>query len=109
MRIGIVGTGSVGAALARGLAGKGHAVTLGARDPRAETKLTLAAETGSAVASPAEAAAGARLPALLLLCLGPMIIRYTHMFNERVRRCAESASSGRDGAGMSLAGTGMWQ
>jgi 2-polyprenyl-6-methoxyphenol hydroxylase-like FAD-dependent oxidoreductase len=31
MRIAIIGTGSVGAALARGLAGKGHAVTLGTR------------------------------------------------------------------------------
>ena len=66
MRIGIVGTGSVGAALARGLAGKGHAVTLGARDPRAEKTLTLAAETGSAVASPAEAAAGAEVVILAL-------------------------------------------
>ena len=33
MRIAIIGTGNVGAAVARGLKGKGHAVTLGARRP----------------------------------------------------------------------------
>jgi predicted dinucleotide-binding enzyme len=66
MRIAIIGTGSVGAALARGLAGKGHAVTLGARDPRAAKTLTLAAETGSGVAAPVEAAANADVVILAL-------------------------------------------
>lgn len=39
MRIAIIGTGSVGAALARGLTGKGHEVTLGARHPEETTSL----------------------------------------------------------------------
>ena len=33
MRIAIVGTGNVGGAIARGLKGKGHAVTLATRKP----------------------------------------------------------------------------
>lgn len=36
MQIGILGTGGVGQTLARGLAGVGHAVTLGSRDPGAK-------------------------------------------------------------------------
>lgn len=66
MRIAIIGTGSVGAALARGLAGKGHAVTLGARDPGSPRVTALAAATGAHVATPAEAAASAELVILAL-------------------------------------------
>lgn len=66
MRIAIIGTGNVGAAIARGLKGKGHAVTLGARDPQAADVAALAAETGAAVARPAEAAAGAEVVILAL-------------------------------------------
>jgi predicted dinucleotide-binding enzyme len=56
MRVAIIGTGNVGGAIAHGLKGKGHAVTLGARDPRNSEVATLAAETGAASALPAEAA-----------------------------------------------------
>jgi predicted dinucleotide-binding enzyme len=66
MRIAIIGTGNVGAAIARGLKGKGHAVTLGARDPEAPEVAALAAETGAAVALPAEAAAEAEVVILAL-------------------------------------------
>jgi predicted dinucleotide-binding enzyme len=66
MRIAIVGTGSVGAALARGLAGKGHAVALGARDPEAAAVRALAADTGSRALLPQDAAAGAELVILAL-------------------------------------------
>ncbi len=59
MRIAIVGTGSVGAALARGLTGKGHAVTLGSRDPEAEKVRALAAETGGRAVRPSDAVAAA--------------------------------------------------
>jgi predicted dinucleotide-binding enzyme len=66
MRIAIIGTGSVGAALARGLAGKGHAVTLGARDPGSNKARTLAADTGSAAMTLAKAAATAEVVVLAL-------------------------------------------
>ncbi|MFN3577824.1 MAG: NADPH-dependent F420 reductase [Tabrizicola sp.] len=66
MRIAIIGTGNVGAALARGLKGKGHAVTLGARDPWAAEVMALTSETGAAVARPPEAAAGAEVVILAL-------------------------------------------
>lgn len=66
MRIAIIGTGNVGAAIARGLRGKGHAVTLGARDPEAAEVTALAAGTDAAVARPAEAAAGAEVVILAL-------------------------------------------
>jgi predicted dinucleotide-binding enzyme len=59
MRIAIVGTGSVGAALARGLAGKGHDVTLGTRHPEGGTVRALAAETGSHAAHPSDAVVAA--------------------------------------------------
>jgi predicted dinucleotide-binding enzyme len=59
MRIAIVGTGSVGAALARGLTGKGHEVTLGTRHPEGETVRALAAETGGRAARPSDAVAAA--------------------------------------------------
>lgn len=66
MRIAIIGTGNVGAAIARGLTGKGHWVSLGARAPDAADVLALAAETGAAVARPADAAAGADVVILAL-------------------------------------------
>jgi 8-hydroxy-5-deazaflavin:NADPH oxidoreductase len=64
VRIAIIGTGKVGAALAIGLKGKGHAVTLGTRSP--EAAVALAAKTGAALALPTEAADGADLVILAL-------------------------------------------
>jgi hypothetical protein len=64
MRIAIIGTGAVGSAIARGLQGKGHQVTLGARDPGAAQDL--AARCGAGVALPALAAAGAEVVILAL-------------------------------------------
>lgn len=66
MRIAIIGAGSVGGAIARGLAGKGHAVTLGARDTAKPEVVALAAATGAAVASPEAAAMGAEVVILSL-------------------------------------------
>lgn len=66
MRIAIIGAGNVGAAIARGLAGKGHRVTLGVRDAARPEVVTLAAATGADVASPADAAAGAEVVILSL-------------------------------------------
>ena len=64
MRIAIIGTGNVGSALARGLKGKRHAVTLGVRN--LDRYAELAAETAAALASPAEAAAGSDIVILAL-------------------------------------------
>jgi hypothetical protein len=66
MRIAIIGTGSVGAALARGLRGKGHQVTLGAREPDAVKVRDLAAETDADIARPRDAAATADVVILAL-------------------------------------------
>ncbi|MFN6955029.1 MAG: NADPH-dependent F420 reductase [Acetobacteraceae bacterium] len=66
MRIAIIGTGNVGSAIARGLRGKGHAVTLGARDPGDAAVAALATEVGATVAPPAQAAAAADLVILAL-------------------------------------------
>ena len=66
MRIAIIGTGNVGGAIAQGLKNKGHAVTLGARDPDAPAMITLASRAGAAVATPAEAAAAAEVIILAL-------------------------------------------
>jgi predicted dinucleotide-binding enzyme len=66
MRIAIIGTGNVGAAIAQGLKGKGHAVTLGAREPQSPAVAALAAATDAAIATPAEAAAGAEIVILAL-------------------------------------------
>jgi predicted dinucleotide-binding enzyme len=66
MRIAIIGTGSVGAALARGLAGKGHTVALGTRDPAAAKIRALAAETGAQAATAPDAAAAADIVILAL-------------------------------------------
>lgn len=64
MRIAIIGTGNVGAAIARGLRGKGHEVVLGARDPGGVQ--ALATETGASVALPADAAKQADIVVLAL-------------------------------------------
>lgn len=64
MKIAIIGTGNVGSALARGWAGKGHELTLGARD--AAKVAALAAEVGVAVQGPAAAAEGADVVVLAL-------------------------------------------
>jgi predicted dinucleotide-binding enzyme len=66
MRIAIIGTGNVGGAIAHGLKGKGHQVTLGTRDPAATDVQALAKAAGAAVATPAQAAAGAELVILAL-------------------------------------------
>lgn len=66
MQIAIIGTDNVGAAIARGLTGKGHDVVLGTRNPEgAETK-ELAAEVGAATARQADAAASAEMVFLAL-------------------------------------------
>jgi predicted dinucleotide-binding enzyme len=66
MRVAIIGAGNVGAALARGLAGKGHDLSLGLRDPGKAEAQVLAAATGAALALPADAAAGAEVVILAL-------------------------------------------
>ena len=66
MRIAIMGAGQVGAALARGLAGKGHAVALGVRDPESAKVQALARDAGAVLAPPAAAAAAADLVILAL-------------------------------------------
>lgn len=66
MRVAIIGAGNVGGAIARGLKGKGHAVTLGARDPLAAQVAALASEIGATAALPAVAAAAADLVILAL-------------------------------------------
>ena len=64
MRIAIIGTGNVGAAIARGLRGKGHQVVLGARDPAGVA--ALASETGARATLPAQAAKEADIVVLAL-------------------------------------------
>jgi hypothetical protein len=54
MRIGILGTGSVGSALASGLAAAGHEVRLGSREPDTHTGGTVPVESQSAAASDGE-------------------------------------------------------
>jgi predicted dinucleotide-binding enzyme len=66
MRVAIIGAGTVGAALAKGLAGKGHHLTLGVRDLGKAEVRALAAATGAALASPVDAAAGAEVVVLAL-------------------------------------------
>jgi predicted dinucleotide-binding enzyme len=66
MRIAIIGTGNVGGAIARGLKGRGHEVTLGARDPADTEVSVLAAATEAHVAAPADAAAAADIVILAL-------------------------------------------
>jgi len=66
MRIAIIGTGHVGSAVVRGLNGKGHALTLGARDPRAAGVVALATDTGAAPMLPDAAAAAGDVVVLAL-------------------------------------------
>ena len=66
MRIAIIETGNVGGAIAKGLKGKGHQVILGVRNPSAPDSSELAKQTGSSLASPAEAAAKSELIILAL-------------------------------------------
>lgn len=66
MRIAIIGTGNVGGAIARGLAGKGHDVTFGARAPDKPELVALANDVGAARALPGEAAAAADIVILAL-------------------------------------------
>lgn len=66
MRIAIIGIGRVGRALAQGLGGKGHVVTLGTRDTASEETKAFAASVGAMVASPVDAAAGAEVVILAL-------------------------------------------
>ncbi len=66
MQIAIIGTGAVGSALARGLRGKGHEVSLGTRNPQDAQVQALAAETGARPLPPAQAAAAARIVILAL-------------------------------------------
>jgi 8-hydroxy-5-deazaflavin:NADPH oxidoreductase len=66
MRIAIIGTGTVGGALAHGLKGKGHAVALGARNPDSPEVIALSAATGAACTTPAQAAAAADIVILAL-------------------------------------------
>jgi len=56
MRIGVIGTGTVGTNLARGLAAAGHDVTLGTRDPTDGTVRELADELGGEATDVATAA-----------------------------------------------------
>jgi predicted dinucleotide-binding enzyme len=55
MDIAIIGTGSIGSALARHWAAAGHTIHLGARNPDAETVRALAEAVGAEVASPVAA------------------------------------------------------
>lgn len=66
MKIAIIGTGNVGGAIARGLAGKGHDLTLGVRDGGKPDVQTLAQATGAGVALPQDAAAMADVVVLAL-------------------------------------------
>jgi 8-hydroxy-5-deazaflavin:NADPH oxidoreductase len=66
MKIAIIGTGSVGSALAHGLEKTTHSVVLGARNSADRATQDLAAEVGAALAPPAEAAKAAELVILAL-------------------------------------------
>jgi predicted dinucleotide-binding enzyme len=81
VRIAIIGTGNVGEAIARGLKGKGHDVTLGARNPLDADVVALASAVGATVALPAVAASTADVVILALpwgaaeaavMALGPL-------------------------------------
>jgi NADPH-dependent F420 reductase len=64
MRIGIIGAGSVGKALAGGWVRAGHDVTLGVRSPDAARALAAASATGARLAPVPDAAAGAEVVVL---------------------------------------------
>ncbi len=67
MRIAILGSGNVGGALGAALAGAGHQVVFGVRDPgSSRCRSALAAAPGSTAATPSEAVAGADLVGVAL-------------------------------------------
>ena len=67
MRIAIIGAGNVGGGLGTGLAGAGHSVVFGVRDPDSQkTRAALAAAGGSTATSPGEAIVGADVIAFTL-------------------------------------------
>ena len=66
MRIAIIGTGSVGSALARGWVRAGHEVSLGVRDPASQKVAALVEETRASALDPATAAAGSDVVVLAL-------------------------------------------
>jgi predicted dinucleotide-binding enzyme len=66
MKIAIIGIGTVGSALARGLKKSSHKIVLGARDITNKSARDLAAEVGAGLASPAEAANSSELMILAL-------------------------------------------
>ena len=66
MKIAIIGTGSVGSALGRGLAKAGHEVVFGVRDPGKPQVGRLAEETGGHADSVAAAAADAEVVVLAM-------------------------------------------
>lgn len=66
MRVAIIGAGTVGRAVAKGLAGKGRDVILGSREPQAADVIALAAETGAKPLLPDAAASAAEVIILAL-------------------------------------------
>lgn len=66
MKIAIIGTGSVGSALGRGLAKAGHEVVFGVRDPGKPQVGQLVEETGGRADAVAAAAAGAEVVVLAM-------------------------------------------
>ena len=66
MKIAIIGTGTVGSALARGLKKSPHKIILGARDVADRATQGFAADVGAELAVPREAARSAELVILAL-------------------------------------------
>ncbi len=66
MHIAIIGTGDVGASLARGFAGTGHKLTLGTRRPADTEIAALVTEVSATAKSPSEAASAADVVILAL-------------------------------------------
>jgi 8-hydroxy-5-deazaflavin:NADPH oxidoreductase len=66
MQIAIIGTGNVGSAIARGLKGRGHVVTLGVREASRPDIVALAKEVGARLTDPQEAAQSAEVVVLAL-------------------------------------------
>ena len=66
MKIAIIGTGSVGSALGRGLSRAGHEVVFGVRDPGKPEVRKLVEETGGRAAPVADAASGAEVVVLAM-------------------------------------------